>query len=221
MISVSKRRSNLHAIPSLISSLHPMDINTHPHMVMAIPSLSSLLQCLDTCTTILLMRHYIRYVLILLFMRINRSDLSPWILEHKHLLKWWTCLWLVGHFFKILTIFCCLTCGLCVTCELSFMCSFTLEKSLAPRVLSCKHSKGHFVHHCCHCLNIFSFIYSLFHHMLFLLAMGLHLLQVRIVEWWLFRKVTKHSVLWKQILLSLNPISWLHVCRIAYRRLGA
>lgn len=99
MISVSKRRSNLHAIPSLISSLHPMDINTHPHMVMAIPSLSSLLQCLDTCTTILLMRHYIRYVLVLLFMRINRSDLSPWILEHKQLLKWWTCLWLVRHFF--------------------------------------------------------------------------------------------------------------------------
>lgn len=87
IISVSKRRSNLHAIPSLISSLHPMDINTHPHMVMAIPSLSSLLQCLDTCTTILLMHHYIRYVLILLFMRINRSDLSPWILEHMHLLK--------------------------------------------------------------------------------------------------------------------------------------
>ena len=87
MISVSKRRSNLHAIPSLISSLHPMDINTHPHMVMVIPSLSSLLQCLDTCTTILLMRHYIRYVLVLLFMRINISDLSPWILEHKQLLK--------------------------------------------------------------------------------------------------------------------------------------
>ena len=117
-------------------------------------------------------------------------------------------------------IFCCLTCGLCVTCELSFMCSFTLEKSLAPRVLACKHIKGHFVHHCCHCLNIFSFIYSLFHHMLFLLAMGLHLLQVRIVEWWLFRKVTKHSVLWKQILLSLNPISWLHVCRIAWQKVG-
>ena len=72
-----------------------------------------------------------------------------------------------------------MTRGLCVTSELSFMCSFTLEKSLAPRVLACKHINGHFVHHCCHCLNIFSFIYSLFHHMLFLLAMVLHLLQVR------------------------------------------
>ena len=35
------------------------------------------------------------------------------------------------------------------------MCFFTLEKSLAPRVLACKHSKGHFVHHCCHCYIFF------------------------------------------------------------------